>query len=54
MKFVPEADRSVWHEKAMDAAKKADLGCVIDLFVGTNETNRLAELAGGTSDEALD
>ena len=38
MKFVPEADRSVWHEKAMDAAKKADLGCVIDLFVGTNET----------------
>ena len=54
MTFVPEADRSAWHEKAMDAAKNADLGCLIDLFVGTNETERLAELVRGTSDEALE
>jgi uncharacterized Zn finger protein len=54
MKFVPEADRSAWHEKAMDAAKNADLGCLIELFVETNETGRLAELVRGTADETLE
>jgi hypothetical protein len=54
MKFVPESDRPAWHEKAMDVAKGADLGCLIELFVETHELERLTELVRGTTDETLE
>lgn len=54
MTFVPEADRSVWHGKAMDAAKTADLHSLVELLVETNEMERLAERVRGTTDETLE
>ena len=53
MKFVPKAQRADWHEKAMNAAKGADLQSVIELFVETKEADRLAELVRGTTDSSL-
>jgi uncharacterized Zn finger protein len=54
MKFVPKAERSEWHEKAVDAAKGADLHSVIELFVETKEVDRLAELVRGATDVSLE
>jgi tetratricopeptide (TPR) repeat protein len=54
MKLVPKAERRAWHEKAMDAAKGADLHDLIELLLETKEINRLAELVRGNSDEALE
>jgi len=54
MKLVPKAERRAWHEKAMEAAKGADLHDLIELLLETKEMNRLAELVRGTSDEALE
>lgn len=53
MKFVPKAKRTEWHEKAMEGAKGADLHSLIELFVETKETGRLAELVHGAADETL-
>lgn len=54
MKFVPRARRAEWHKNAMDAATGADVRSVIDLFVETKETERLAALLRVTGDEALE
>jgi tetratricopeptide (TPR) repeat protein len=54
MKFVPNATRPEWHEKALDAAKSADLHSLLDLFVETKEIDRLAELVRGVTDQALE
>ena len=54
MKGVPKAERAVWREKALDAAKGSDLPSVIALLVQTKETERLAELVGVTADVALE
>jgi hypothetical protein len=54
MKFAPKAKRREWHEKAMDAAKRADLHSLIELFVETKETERLAELVRGVADQKLE
>ena len=54
MKFAPKAKRREWREKAMEAAKRADLHTSIELFVETKETQRLAELVRGTTDVALE
>jgi hypothetical protein len=53
MKFVPKAERADWHEKAMNAAKGADLQSAIELFVETKEADRLAELVRGSTDSSL-
>jgi hypothetical protein len=53
MKLVPKAERKAWHEKAMDAAKGSDLHSLMELFLDTRETERLAELVRGSTDEAL-
>ena len=53
MKFVPKAERREWHEKALNAAKGADLHSMLELFIETKEMERLAELVRG-SDEALE
>ena len=54
MKFVPKAERREWHEKALNAAKSADLHSLLELFIETKEMERLAELVHGSSDEALE
>jgi len=54
MKVVPKAERAVWREKALDAARGADLHSVMELFVETRETERLAELVRVTTDVALE
>ena len=54
MKFVPRTGRAAWHKKAMDAAKGDDLRSLIELFIETRETKRLAELVRGATDEALE
>jgi Family of unknown function (DUF6880) len=53
MKFVPKAARPEWHEKALDAAKGADLDSLLDLFVETKAMERLAQLVRSSPDEAL-
>ncbi len=42
MRFVPKAERAAWHAKAMDAAERADLGSLIELWLETREVERLA------------
>ena len=54
MKVVPKADRAAWREKALNAAKGADLHSVMELLVETKETVRLAELVRDTTDVALE
>ena len=38
MRFVPKAERAVWHAKAMDAAERADFGSLIGLWLETRES----------------
>lgn len=54
MKLAPKAAHPEWHEKAMDAAKGADLHFLLDLFVHTKEIERLAGLVRGATDGALE
>src|ERR1022692_3411511 len=54
MKLAPKAAHPEWHEKAMDAAKGADLDSLLDLFVHTKEIERLAGLVRGATDGALE
>jgi hypothetical protein len=54
VRYVPEAARGLWHEKAMDAAEQGRLGSVIGLWVAVNETRRLAERLDRTSDAELE
>lgn len=54
MKFVPKAERREWHEKALNAAKGADLYSLLELFIETKEVERLAELVRSSSEEALE
>jgi tetratricopeptide (TPR) repeat protein len=53
MKLVPKTERTAWHGKAMAAAKGADLGSLMELFLETKEMGRLAELVRGATDAAL-
>lgn len=56
MTFAPDGQRPDWHNKAIGVAMAADtyLPSVIDLLLHTNETERLAELIGRSTDTALD
>jgi len=54
MTFVPKAERSVWHEKALEAAKGADLHALIELFLETREIEHLAELVRRSEDDQLE
>ncbi len=54
MKFVPRAERSKWHEKAVKAADGADLHSLMELLLETKELERLAGLVGRSKDEALE
>ncbi len=43
MRYVPRRDRGQWHDKAMTAAKDADLAGFMDLCVETKEIDLLAK-----------
>lgn len=54
VRYVPKAQRGVWHEKAMNAAEQGDLDSVIELWLGAKEIGRLAERLAHTSDTKLE
>ena len=54
MKFVPEAERAKWHEKAIDVAEGADLRSAMELLMATKEMARLANLVRQAKDHALE
>jgi hypothetical protein len=54
MKFVPKAERAKWHEKAIEAARGADLHSLMDLLLATKEMDRLADLVRQAKDPALE
>ena len=54
MQYVPKAERAAWHEKALTAAKAADLHSLIELLLDTKELERLADLVRQTKDTALE
>ena len=54
MEYVPDAEREIWHEKAMDAASKGDLREAIDLFLKTEEIERLARRLRRIGNEKLE
>jgi len=54
MKFVPRAERTIWHEKAIEVAAGADLRSRMELLLETKELERLADLVGQNKDSALE
>jgi hypothetical protein len=54
MKYVPKAERRAWHEKAIEAAKGADLHSLIELLLETKETESLAAVVGQSKDAAIE
>ena len=53
MGCVPAADRTTWHEKAMEAAETAALGSCVELYTKARELNRLAARVSRSKDEEL-
>jgi len=54
MKYVPKGERAAWHDKAIDAAAQADLRAIIELWLATQETERLAERLRTASHQELE
>lgn len=54
MRFVPKAERAAWRAKAMEAAKRADLGSLIELWLETREIERLAERLRTATDAEIE
>ena len=54
VRYAPKAERGAWHEKAMEAAEKGELGSVIELWLCTKEIGRLAERLDRTTDSKLE
>lgn len=54
MEFVPKAERSVWHEKAVGAVEEADLASAIELFLHAKEPERLVLRLRAATDAALE
>ena len=54
MRYVPQAERAAWHEKAIKSAKGKNLGSLIELLLATKELERLADLVGRSKDLALE
>jgi hypothetical protein len=54
VRYVPKAERGEWHQRAMEAAEKGDLGSLIELWVGAKEIGRLAERLERTNDAKLE
>ncbi len=43
MKYVPKGERTIWHDRAMNASARANLDFVIELWLATKEMDRLVE-----------
>ena len=54
MRFVPASARAAWYAKAMDAARGADLGSLIELWLQRKEIERLVERLRAASDAELE
>lgn len=54
MRFVPKAERAAWHAKAMDAAERADLGSLIELWLTTRELERLVQRLRTATDAEIE
>lgn len=54
MRFVPKAERAAWHAKTLDAAERADLGSLIELWLETREIERLARRLGTATDAEIE
>jgi len=54
MKFVPEIESREWHDRALDAARAADLHSQLELFIEIGETERLVALVRSSTDQALE
>ena len=54
MRFVPKAELTHWHTKALDTAEHADLGSAIELLLETKETERLVHRIQKASNGALE
>ena len=54
MRFVPKTERAAWHAKAMDAAERADLGSLIELWLETREVERLARRLRTATDSEIE
>ena len=54
MRYVPDAERAAWHNRAMDAAAGADLRSVIELWLETKEIGRLVERLRAARDEEIE
>ncbi|RPI21979.1 MAG: hypothetical protein EHM61_23435 [Acidobacteria bacterium] len=53
IKYVPESEREIWHERAIDAAKGTELRSLTELLVQTDEIALLAEVIRGATDDVL-
>jgi tetratricopeptide (TPR) repeat protein len=54
MRYVPRSKRAEWHAKAMDASAGADLQSLIELWLATRETERLADRLREARDEEIE
>jgi len=54
MRLVPKAERAAWHAKTMDAAERADLGSLIDLWLETREVERLVRRLRTATDPEIE
>jgi len=54
MRYVPKPHRGAWHETAMAAAERGDLGPFIELCVKAKQTDRLAKRLECASDRELE
>jgi len=54
MKFVPDAERTLWHGKAIEAAEGADLQSLLHLLAETGEVDRLAVAVRRATDAGLE
>jgi hypothetical protein len=43
LRYVPKSESGSWHEKAMAASEQGDLASLIELWIGTNDIDRLVK-----------
>ncbi|HXV62725.1 MAG TPA: hypothetical protein VEK15_18645 [Vicinamibacteria bacterium] len=53
MRYVPDAQRRDWHERAMGRARQGDLTSSVELYLETRETERLIDHVTGVTEDAL-
>ena len=54
MRYVPDAERREWHDKAMEASSRGTLRSIIELCLETDELERLVQRVRQATDEELE